>query len=191
MCGRYSLFMDQDAIEIANIIEEVSREHPSVELKTGEIFPTNAAPVLLGGRNGLKADLQRWGFPHYTGKGVIINARAETAAEKSMFRDSLLNTRCIIPSTGFYEWKQDKSKQKFLFREPGSAVTYMAGFYREFNGEKRYVILTTAANDSMKEIHHRMPVILQKAQLEQWIDSREYALDFLKQIPPALERTAV
>ena len=108
-----------------------------------------------------------------------------------MFRDSLLNTRCIIPSTGFYEWKQDKSRQKFLFREPGSAVTYMAGFYREFNGEKRYVILTTAANDSMKEIHHRMPVILRKAQLEQWIDSQEYALDFLKQVPPALERTAV
>lgn len=114
MCGRYSLFDNQDNAEILKIIQEVSRRHPEMEFHKGEIYPANRVPVLLSEANTIVADLSSWGFPKYRGSGVIINARAETADEKRTFRDSLLFRRCVIPSTGFYEW--DSQKKKRLFR---------------------------------------------------------------------------
>lgn len=68
-----------------------------------------------------------WGFPKWDGKGVIINAKSETASEKNI-KQSLLQRRCVIPSTGFYEWNNaGKSKEKYLFRSETSPVLYMAG----------------------------------------------------------------
>ena len=80
MCGRYSLFMTEEDKEIQQIIAEVNRNNPEIQLKTGEIFPTNTAPVLIGGKQALEAKPLIWGFPNFRSKGVIINARAETAA---------------------------------------------------------------------------------------------------------------
>ena len=111
MCGRYSLFDNQDNAEILKIIQEVSRRHPEMEFHKGEIYPTNRVPVLLSEANTIVADLSSWGFPKYRGSGVIINARAETADEKRTFRDSLLFRRCVIPSTGFYEWDRQKKRR--------------------------------------------------------------------------------
>ena len=89
-----------------------------------------------------------------------------------MFSSSLKQRRCVIPSTGFFEWKKvegKKNKEKYLFNIPGSNMVYMAGIYNEFEGEEKYVILTTGANASMKNIHHRMPVILGENSIENWI----------------------
>lgn len=191
MCGRYSLFTDEENQDIRDIINEVSRNHPDVEMKTGEIFPTNIAPVLVGGNAKLQAEPLMWGFPHFKGSGVIINARAETAEQKPMFRNSLLDRRCIIPTTGFYEWKQDASKQKYWFHLPGENTLYLAGFWGEFKGEQRYIILTTAPNDSMKNIHNRMPVILPKERLEDWVYHLDDAMEILRQTPPLLEKRVV
>lgn len=191
MCGRYSLFTDEDEQEIRDIIAEVSRKHPAVEIKTGEIFPTNTAPVLIGSKAKLEAGPLVWGFPHFKGSGVIINARSETAEEKKMFRESLLERRCIIPSTGFYEWGQGASRQKFLFRHSPDCVTWLAGFWNECKGERRYVILTTDANESVKEIHKRMPIVLPKEKLEDWVFHLHDAMEILHQSPPMLEKKAV
>lgn len=108
-----------------------------------------------------------WGFPKWTSKGVIINARSETAAEKSMFRKSLLQRRCVVPATGFYEWNH--KKQKYKFNLPNHELLYLAGIWNEYEGEKHFVILTTAANEAMKDIHNRMPVILKKNIINQWV----------------------
>lgn len=191
MCGRYCLFTEDDEQEIRDIIQEVSRKYPDVKMKTGEIFPTNTAPVLIGGNTGLEAEPLVWGFPNFRNKGVIINARAETAEQKKLFRESLLERRCVIPSTGFYEWKQDASKQKYLFRSPESCVTWLAGFYNEFKGERRYIILTTEPNESVRNIHNRMPVVLPKEQLENWVFHGNDAMDILHKVPPLLEKETV
>lgn len=188
MCGRYSLFTSEEEREIREIIAEVNRKHPNAELKTGEIFPTNTAPVLISGVSRLEPEPLVWGFPNFQNKGVIINARAETAEQKKMFRESLLERRCVIPSTGFYEWKQDADKQKYLFRNPESRLTWLAGFYNEFGGERRYVILTTAPNESMRDIHNRMPVVLPKEQLEDWIFHTNDAMEILRKVPPLLQK---
>lgn len=184
MCGRYVLFSDPEMAEIREIIEEVQRQNP--EIKTGEIFPTNSAPVLLQENGKLMPEAVKWGFPDFRGKGVIINARAETAPEKPMFRRSLEEKRCIIPSCGFYEWSHSGPKTKYQFNLPGEGVLYMAALYNDFAGERRFTILTTAANKSIADIHNRMPVVLARQEMDQWIDSYQGALDILQSSRPAL-----
>ena len=191
ICGRYSFFTDEENREILSIIAEVSRNYPNTPVKTGEIFPTNTAPVLVGVENQQRAQPQIWGFPHFKGSGVMINARAETVEEKRMFRESVWERRCVIPTTGFYEWKQDSTKQKYLFAYPKEEVTYLAGLYNEYKGQRRYVILTTGANRSIRDIHDRMPVVLPKERLEEWLFHKKEAVELLHQTPPMLERETV
>lgn len=192
MCGRYSLFTDQEIVEINKIVAETGKKYNgeiSTLMKTGEIFPTNTAPILVENGSGVTPDLSVWGFPSFRGKGVIINARSETAEEKPMFRKCLQDRRCVVPSTGFYEW--DRSKQKYLFRRPGTPVVYLAGIYQIFKEEQRFAILTADANSSMEDIHDRMPVILMPNQIQDWLMDTPRAYTLLHQIPPPLERQAV
>lgn len=186
MCGRYVLFTDEEYREIQEIVHEIERKYGKGSIRTGEIFPTNPAPVLLDKAGRIEAEPVKWGFPNFVRKGVIINARAETAPEKKLFATSLAEKRCVIPSTGFYEWGMDKTK--YWFRLPESKTLYMAGLYNEFNGERRFVILTTAANSSVSNIHNRMPIVLLKTQLKDWINKAEDSTKILAKIPPNLER---
>lgn len=191
MCGRYSLFAEEDIAELNRIIREVEAHGGTV--KTGEIYPTNQAPVLLVPKegSGLEPAVLSWGFPGFKGSRVLINARAETAEEKKTFRDSLLDRRCVIPSTGFYEWTQDGQKQKYRFNLPDSPMLYMAGFYKAFQGEQRFIILTTAANPSVADVHNRMPVILRPEEQEEWVRDLSGAMELLHRTPPLLIKTAV
>ena len=119
--------------------------HKSKERQDYNYVRTNTVPVLTADKLNLSPKPLVWGFPKFTGSGVIINARVETAGEKKTFRESLLTNRCIVPSTGFYEW--NAQKKKYLFRLPGEQVLYMAGISKEYDGTQRYVILTTSANE--------------------------------------------
>lgn len=184
MCGRYTLMTDADHEEILEIIREVQRRYPDKPVKKGEVYPTNWAPILrhTGGR--LEADIAKWGFPNFRNKGVIINARAETAAEKPTFRQALESRRCVVPATGFFEW--DKSKKKLQFYRDGAPI-YMAGLYNEYDRETHYVILTTDANESVLDVHNRMPVVLEQTQHDGWITDTTAAYRILQSLPPLLE----
>lgn len=185
MCGRYTLMTDENYKDILDIIQEVENNTGKSVEKTGEIYPTNTAPVLIN-RNGRRfADLFRWGFPNFYNKGVIINARAETAPEKPMFRPCFMDHRCVIPAAGFFEW--DPSKRKVQFYRPDRAL-YMAGIFRVYNDISCYVILTTAANSSVSDIHSRMPLLLDPDQIEPWLQTREAALTILQGVPHVLQR---
>lgn len=187
MCGRYTLFTDSDYEDIRKIIEEVERKHGEGCVKTGEIFPINSAPILLDAGAGVTADLAKWGFPSFNRKSTIINARSETAAEKRMFGKSLMTRRCVVPSTGFYEW--DSEKQKRLFQLSDSGSLYMAGLYNDYQGERRYVIMTTAANESIINVHDRMPVIVPREQINRWITDTDAALQIISDKQPELSIT--
>lgn len=188
MCGRYSLFTDEENREIMEIIQEISRKYPDTNVKTGEIRPTNIAPVLLQEGGRIQADIAGWGFPKFTDKGVIINARAETALDKPTFRKSIETRRCVVPSTGFYEWSQDTAHQKYIFRLPESRTLYMAGIYNEFKGERRFVILTAEGNASIRDIHNRMPVVLRPEMVDDWIINKDKVLPILTEELPQLVR---
>ena len=184
MCGRYCLYDDGNE-ELRAILDETEGE-----FKTGEIFPTDRAPILIQQNERIKPQAVAWGFPGFKGKGVIINARAETVPEKPMFRRSLASMRCIIPSSGFFEWTHSGPKIKYQFNLPDSSILFMAGLYQNFGGERRFVIITTAANDSMIEVHNRMPVVLQGAERGAWLGSEGSAAEILDAKRPELVRQA-
>lgn len=187
MCGRYYVD-DETSREIRKILEQLDAKYENNNKKTGEIFPTEKAPILAAFHNRIEPELSVWGFPNFYKKGVIINARAETALDKKTFRECVVNRRCVIPSSGFYEW--DSNKKKFLFTREGSEILYMAGLYNFYQDECRFVILTTEANESMTEVHNRMPVILEGEDINGWILDQNSTGRILRQVPPLLMRTA-
>ena len=120
MCGRYQFTAEQCA-EILQIIQEVARRHGTGAWTPGEIRPTATAPVLISSvEEGIHPELQSWGYK--MPGNLVINARAETVADKPMFRTSVASQRCVIPSTGFYEW--DAQKRKYRFNLPGENALY-------------------------------------------------------------------
>lgn len=170
MCGRYSFETEIGALITAWKLAQQRMVYEKQE----EVRPTDRAPVLFS--DG-QLRLLRWGFsPAYT-KAPLINARGETAVEKRTFRNAFLKRRCIVPATGFYEWKkgEGKQKEKHLFQgeEPFLA---MAGLWEVFliDGEETpcFTILTTAATDAMEGIHDRMPVLLQPQERTLYLNHR-------------------
>ncbi len=184
MCGRYTLFTDKEIQELEDIIAKIDDDVKKEKMKTGEIFPSEIAPVLLCEKDEIKPRLLTWGFPGFKNKQLIINARAETAGEKPMFRAAMQSRRCVIPSTGFYEW--DRDKKKYQFNMPDSAMLYMAGIYNQIDQEDRFVILTRDANASMSRIHHRMPVVLEQMHIRDWLADRDAVRDILSGAGPEL-----
>ena len=140
---------------------------------------------MKNGEEGLKADSMAWGFPGRDKKQLLINARAETALERPSFSQAVSHRRCVIPARWFYEWNPEKEKAEFS-RTDGSLL-YMAGFYDLFQDVPRFIILTTQANPSVRPIHHRMPLILEKEELEEWVWEDRSVEKFLKKIPGLLE----
>lgn len=179
MCGRYLVQSNSDIEEINEIINDVQKKMDSMhQLTLDEIYPTNTAPVIIND-SGRKFLPMKWGFSKWDNKGVIFNARSETAEEKKTFSSAIKQTRCVIPSTGFYEWdKKGGSKEKYLFTEETSPVLYMAGIYSTFqDGETKFnafTILTTAANEYMEDIHNRMPVILRSGEIDEYLTNDEF-----------------
>lgn len=188
MCGVFYID-DETAREIEKMIRKVDERLNGTRV-TGDIRPTNIASVIAARNNELVLSPQRWGFPGFAKQNVIINARAESVLEKRMFRDSVLKRRIVIPATGFYEWNSQKEKATFtpMPEKNQNSILFMAGFYNHFENEDKFVILTTAANDSMKDTHDRMPLLLESYELESWLcdDNRLHA--FLGKVPPQLQK---
>ena len=183
MCGRYFA----DDVVFSEIEKIVPAIHADIQKQqAGDIYPSRKAFVLTGKGQGLSAEEMFWGFPGYYQKGLLINARAETVLERKTFRDSVLHRRCIIPAGHFYEWDSGKNKATFLRRD--GTVLYMAGCYRRFENEDRFVIITTQANDSVSRVHDRMPLILEKDELEAWLYDDHFLNFALNKTPVELEK---
>lgn len=182
MCARF--FVDDEVMEMVSEIT-ASQDAGVADLRHGDVCPSGHAPIITGKQNDLCADVMVWGFPRFDGKGLIINARSESATEKTMFRNSILHRRCVVPAKHFYEW--DAAKNKITFRRSSEPVLYMAGIYDRFEGLNRFTVLTTAANESVSRFHDRMPVILNRDELEPWIFEDNTFSRLLKKKMPVLE----
>jgi len=136
------------------------------------------------GGPGLQIRRQRWGFPGPGGKGLVFNARSESVTEKPMFREGVARRRVAVPVSWFYEW--NKSKEKYTFTREGSRVLFLAGFYNRYQDGEHFVILTTEANSSMAPVHSRMPLILDKDQVRDWILDSDRTRELLGQVSPEL-----
>lgn len=190
MCGRY--YIDEEtARAIEELVRGIDRDLRAERLgimKSGDVMPHDMAPVIVASSGHLSVKRQQWGFPGLAGKGIIINARAETALEKQMFCDGVLSRRAVIPASKFYEWNRNRDRITFM-REDGGRL-FMAGFYNRFEDGDHYMILTTAANESMVQTHGRMPLLLEQSQVKSWILDGSKTREFLRQKPAPLSKEA-
>ncbi|MGA2031747.1 MAG: SOS response-associated peptidase [Thermoguttaceae bacterium] len=193
MCGRFTLrapasvVAEQFALFEVPPLEPRYNIAPSQSVAAVRIDPNAAEP-----RREL-AWLQ-WGLvPSWAGDPSIgnrlINARAESAAQKPAFRTALRRRRCLVAADGFYEWQPvKKAKQPFHIRLRDGRPFGLAGLWEDWEGPDHRIIrsctlLTTEANDLVRPIHDRMPVIVPRAAYEQWLDpARQEA----EQIAPLL-----
>lgn len=178
MCCRY-YYADQIREMMQDLIasQTIKLDKP-LQVEPGrDIRPSDASAVICRDGDDLSVTNMRWGFDNPYAKGLIINARSETVREKNLFYDSIMNRRCVIPASGFYEW--DAYKARFRFFLPGMLLL-LAGFYREEQDVPRYTILTTEANETMKPVHDRMPVMIGKDEIGPWISNNERLSEFLE-----------
>ena len=167
MCGRY--LVEADEMEMREIIALAEKDacfSSAAAFTDGEVFPGNAAPVITAGRG---ARFMVWGYPALNaGRRPHINARSETAAALKTFGGAMAARRCVVPASGYFEWKAlgKKSKEKYLFTLPGRALMHMAGIYSD---DGRYAILTREAGPAFCGIHDRMPAIIPKALVAVWL----------------------
>ena len=184
MCGRYYIAEDDAAEDLRQIIEEVNRRNngEGKQVKTsGEIFPTDLAPVVANNRNMQPTVFaMEWGYTLPDGRR-IINARSETAHEKGMFKDGLQHRRCLIPASSYFEWeKKDKDKIKYDIRPSGGDTLYMAGIYRIEGDQPVFTILTREPAESIAFIHDRMPVILPNDMKNDWLNLMYEAAEVMR-----------
>jgi putative SOS response-associated peptidase YedK len=194
MCGRYSLGNpDQLALRFEAELNDALKPRYDVR-------PTQVMPVVVN-RGSNQIELMQWGLIPAWAKEPkpIINARAETVAEKPSFKRAFVSSRCLIPASSFYEWQETKSgKQPHLFKLKSQDLFAMAGLcslWKSPQGEAipTYAILTTAANGVVGKVHQRMPVILRQADERLWLDPDLKDPDFLQGLLnpfPASQMTA-
>ncbi|MFQ5481897.1 MAG: SOS response-associated peptidase [Nitrospinaceae bacterium] len=175
MCGRYTLTQS-----IATLARHFRAQAEGlVHSPRHNIAPTQTLPVVMMDPSGRVLRGMRWGlvpswakeFP--SGPG-LINARAETVAEKPSFRASFKKRRCLVPADGFYEWKTGSDgKTPYLIRQPSGGLFAFAGLWSEWkqSGEplRTYTIVTTEAHGALQPLHDRMPVLLAPEEYDSWL----------------------
>ena len=187
MCGRYYFSGMTNDEKLNAIMNMMDRKYPGA-YKTGEIFPGDTAPAVIQQNGKLLPVPAVFGFPGFDGKRLLINARSETVAQKKTFADSLETRRAILPALGFYEWSHEGKKTKYFFQTKNQPVLYLCGVYKVIDGQVRFVILTRPANESMIEIHDRMPVIAKENEVRPYLTDHDAAMEIIAFNAPVLTR---
>jgi len=177
MCGRFALTLPNDAM--ARLFQATpANDLPPVP--RFNICPTQAIHVITAGEAGRRLGAMRWGFvPQWykrpTDGPLLINARAETLADKPAFRAAARARRCLIPADGFYEWTKgaDDARLPWYIRRRDREPMVMAGVWQDWGPEEARIttcaIVTTAANPDIATLHDRMPLILEPADWVLWL----------------------
>lgn len=186
MCGRFVVNIPADVLKgIFNLIET-----PQLEPRYN-VAPTQSAAVVRNQGDHNRLDLLKWGLVPGWSKDLsfgshLINARSETVAEKPAFRHAIKYRRCIIPTSGFYEWSHtDKKKQPYYIRMAEQTPMCLAGLWESWKAPdgselESFTILTTAANKLVAPIHNRMPVILHPDTFTLWLSHNMHDPDQLQ-----------
>lgn len=200
MCGRYSITTAPEALRRLFRFDDFPNLQPR-----WNVAPMQVAPVVRAVDGARRIDLVRWGLvPSWAkddaGAARMINARSETVAEKPAFRAAFRARRCLVPADGFYEWRtMGHGKQPYRVTRADGAPFAFAGLWERWSpkdtadGElpqlETFTILTTEANEAIREIHHRMPVILADTDHEAWVSGTvDEAAALLRPLPAEATR---
>lgn len=197
MCGRYSLDAKaEDLIKYFGVINHLPLK------PRYNIAPSQMAPVIRRARAGREVVLMRWGLvPHWAKDAKFgyhtINARAETVDSKPAYRDAFRRRRCLVPATGFFEWRNlGDRKQPYNIRLKDRSLFALAGLWDRWTdpeGKKlqSFTIIVTDANEALRPIHDRMPVILNPGDYDLWLDPEQQNATLLKALLKPLPSYAV
>ncbi len=193
MCGRYVILSPPEELRAYFNYNEQPNFPPRYN-----IAPTQPIPIIRINAGVTEFALVRWGLvpswqKEFPSSKPLINARAETLLEKPSFKKAAMRRRCLMPVNGFYEWQRTKDttpKPYFIKRKDGGLFV-LAGIWEHWqdaNGNEleSAAIITTQANQTLKPIHHRMPVILDKTAQAHWLDTTEFsATEVCQDLKPA------
>jgi len=176
MCGRFTITLTVGLAERFGIM------HSSLQLTPRfNIAPSQPVPVVVRpDEGGRELEEMVWGLvPHWAKNpstvGHAINARAETLEERPTFRDPFLHNRCLVPATGFYEWKKEgKRREPYYIHRKDDEIFAIAGLYDIWRGAggaeiRSFVIVTTEPNSVVSRYHDRMPAVLRPEDEEKWL----------------------
>lgn len=178
MCGRFAITLPADAM--AQLFA-AAPDNALPEVPNFNVCPTNSIHAAVAHGDGRRLSALRWGFiPQWyktpSDGPLLINARAETIAEKPAFRAACRERRCLIPVTGFYEWTKgdDGARLPWYIQCAEGAPLVFAGVWQDWAGAdgdvlRTCAIVTTGANEPMQAIHHRMPVLVQPQDWGLWL----------------------
>lgn len=189
MCGRYV---------IKTTPEELAEHYGADPKEIGFFRPSyNAAPsqflpVLTEQEGKRQLRALRWGLvpPWASGTNAgysMINARAESVADKKSFKKPFLYQRCVVPANGFFEWKKSSSgKIPYFISDPNHSLINFAGIYESAktdDGEtiNSFSIITTEANATVQELHDRMPAMLLKGEIGDWLNPEQHDPGYLQE----------
>lgn len=187
MCGRYTLNKTADDVAKRFNLDRVSNGlRPNYN-----VAPSQTMPVVIENENGdRQLEMMQWGIHRVLGKDLVkelINTRSDKAFG-GFWRRTVLNRRCLIPATGFFEWKRAKDGKVPFFIHPKEIDLYsFAGIWDIWKRDdghqvKTYSIMTTEPNKEMKAIHNRMPVILHQEDEASWLESSNDDQEHLAQL---------
>jgi putative SOS response-associated peptidase YedK len=176
MCGRFNLTATPESIAEHFQLESLSRYQPGYNITPAQ----NILSIVELDDQSRKAVYLFWGLvPSWANdtknSSHLINARAETVREKPSFRSAFKQRRCLIPSSGFFEWqKLTSGKQAFHIHRKDNQLFSFAGLWEHWQHEQTILysctIITTEATELMQPIHERMPVIISSEHYHQWLD---------------------
>ncbi len=191
MCGRIAITLPTDAM--AQLFSAMPANNLP-DVPNFNVCPTNQIHVVLGEDEAARRLVSmRWGFiPNWykspSDGPLLINARAETLAEKPAFRSACRSRRCLIPVTGFYEWTKDSAGVRWPWYISAEAPLALAGVWQDwaFGDESlsTCAIVTTRANDTLSQIHHRMPVVIDEEDWGLWLGEQGHGAAALMKAAP-------
>ncbi len=192
MCGRFALTLPHDAV--AGWFDATARAQ--FQGPQFNICPSQNISVAVKYEGANILTPMRWGFiPHWYNAPndgpMLINARGETVGEKPAFRDAIAKRRCLIPASGFYEWhRADGDKVPWYFRPADDELMAFAGIWQAWtapDGARQVscAMLTVDAGEQMVDVHHREPVVIERARQLDWLEGD---LDLIDKAPEGFYR---
>lgn len=187
MCGRFYLDAEREQIEQAFDIDLGKLEL----LPRYNIAPSQPILAITQDQQDRHAQYMRWGLIPGWSKGVdsrysMINARIESIHEKPAYKRPFKRSRCLIPASGFYEWKKvGKGKQPYCIARQDGQLLAFAGIWDTWRSANETIyscnIVTTTANDDVQDIHERMPLSLEANDYAQWLEPDNQEIEDVRQ----------